>query len=123
MSDREWREALRGGDESTPEERTNLLCVSLRTGAVGVGLFWDLFRRLEAAERFSAGDRVSELLRDADVLLQVAREGGREVLRLLFPAKNGALPGEADYPEDHAPLRTSLDSEDPPWDDWGEASG
>ncbi|HBP22715.1 MAG TPA: hypothetical protein DEA08_33660 [Planctomycetes bacterium] len=80
------------------------------------GLFWDLFRRLEAGERFSAGERVSELLRDADVLLQGAREGEREVLRLLLPAKNGALPGETDYPEDYAPLQASLDTENlPPW--------
>jgi len=81
------------------------------------GLFWDLFRRLEAGERFRDGDRVSELLRDADVLLQSARETDREVLRLLFPAKNGALPGDEDYPADYAPLQTSLDTDDPPWDD------
>lgn len=81
------------------------------------GLFWDLFRRLEAGERFQAGQRVSELLRDAEVLLQLARESERDVLRLLFPAKNGALPGDPDYPEDYAPLQSSLDTDDLPWDD------
>ena len=78
------------------------------------GLFWDLLRRLEAGERFQAGDRVGELLKDADVLLQLARETDRDVLRLLLPAANGALPGEADYPDDYAPLQASLDTDNPP---------
>lgn len=48
------------------------------------------------------------------MLLGVARETDRDVLRLLLPAVNGALPGEPDYPEDFAPLQASLDTDNPP---------
>ena len=62
---------------------------------VANNLFWTFADRVKAGERFSDGSQVDKILKGHLVHLKKAREGGRDVLRIILPDKNGL------FPEDH----------------------
>jgi hypothetical protein len=58
-------------------------------------LFWTFADRVRAGEHFKEGDRVDKIIREHPVCLRKAREGGRDVLRIILPDKNGLFPEDA----------------------------
>lgn len=60
----------------------------------------DMGLRVQAGEKFKAGDVISDLISNYDVKLVEAEETGRTVLRILLPDKNGLFPGDdgCEYP-------------------------
>lgn len=50
--------------------------------------------RVQAGERFKAGDMVSGIYEDCDVRLSEFEETGRTVLRVIIPDKNNRFPEE-----------------------------
>lgn len=57
-------------------------------------IFWSFADRVKAGERFEAGTSVDEIIEDFPVRLSSAKEGGRDVLRVILPDKNGKFPGD-----------------------------
>jgi hypothetical protein len=55
-------------------------------------LFWTFADRVKAGERFAAGARVDKIVHGHQVILKKAKEGDRDVLRIILPDKNGRFP-------------------------------
>ncbi len=51
-----------------------------------------LGRRVQAGERFKAGDKVSGIYEDCDIRLDAFEETGRQVLRVIIPDKYNIFP-------------------------------
>lgn len=66
--------------------------VALLPPNVANNLFWNFANRVKAGEHFADGGRVDKIVNNYDVLLKKAREGGRDVLRIIIPDKNGLFP-------------------------------
>ena len=54
-------------------------------------IFTTLVDRVKSGEKFEAGSRYSKIIRNFDVTFIEAVEGGRTVLRIIFPSPNGSL--------------------------------
>lgn len=54
----------------------------------------DLIERVKKGEKFQHGQRVSQILKNYDILLLEANEAGRAVLRLILPDEEGNLTKE-----------------------------
>jgi len=57
-------------------------------------IFWTIADRVKAGEKFKAGDLVEKVIKDLPVMFVTAHEGGRQLLRIIFPDKNGKFPNE-----------------------------
>ena len=57
-------------------------------------IFWDFAERVKNGEKFKPGDQVDKVIRNYPVRLARATEGNREVLRIIYPDKNGLFPGD-----------------------------
>jgi len=51
-------------------------------------------KTFKAGEKFKAGDLVEKVIKDLPVMFVTAHEGGRQLLRIIFPDKNGKFPNE-----------------------------
>lgn len=62
----------------------------------GHGIFWEINDLLKKGTRFAHNDEIAGVLRPPyKIRLFKTTETGREVLRLIFPDKNGLFPGDA----------------------------
>jgi hypothetical protein len=55
------------------------------------GILTSIAEQVKKGRKFEAGMRYDRVLKDMDVTFINAREGGRKVLRLIIPDKNGEL--------------------------------
>ena len=65
------------------------------------GLFWDLVNKVKDGKKFKDGDILDDLIIGYKVKLMLTKEGGRDVLRLLFPDKSHRFPDEEDCEEEY----------------------
>lgn len=54
----------------------------------------DIVDRIKDGERFKTGERYDKIIKNLDVKFESAVEGGRPVLRVIFPDKNNEFAGE-----------------------------
>ena len=66
------------------------ICVLLSPDAVQ-GILNTVADRIKAGERFRANRKYNNIIEKFPVLMCSATEGGREVLRIVFPDKNGSF--------------------------------
>jgi len=84
-----------------------------------MSLVWDLFRQIKAGKRFGDGSK-GEVFDGLPVRFKRFSEGHRDrgdVLRVILSCRHGKLPGEEGHDPGFAPLQTTLDTENLPWDD------
>ncbi len=99
--------AIGGGDDQTPTGvnyhthgclesfgHPDLQIVAPMPPVLAHNLFGLAIEKIKAGEKFKAGDRLSDIIKNMDVALIEAQESGRTVLRMVLPDTRGELDRE-----------------------------
>lgn len=75
-------------------------------------LFWTFADRVKAGERFAPDARVDKIVHGHQVILKKAKDGERDVLRIILPDKNGRFPKDPGV-DDYFGMQETADLIDP----------